>query len=110
MRGLQELHAHRLPRYLHEGGKAHVDNTLCVGCGVCEQMCAFGAFQSTRRRLSHEDQEYHDRRRGRTGSLLASKLLGHLLMEQGYDVKVSEVHGMSQRAAAWSPMCATAIG
>ena len=28
-------------------GKAHVDNTLCVGCGVCEQMCAFGAFQST---------------------------------------------------------------
>ena len=28
-------------------GKARVDNTLCVGCGVCEQMCAFGAFQST---------------------------------------------------------------
>ena len=28
-------------------GKAHVDNTLCVGCGVCEQRCAFGAFQST---------------------------------------------------------------
>ena len=28
-------------------GKAHVDNPLCVGCGVCEQMCAFGAFQST---------------------------------------------------------------
>ena len=29
---------------------------------------------------------------GGQGSLLASKLLGHLLMEQGYDVKVSEVH------------------
>ena len=28
-------------------GKAHVDFTQCVGCGVCEQMCAFGAFQST---------------------------------------------------------------
>ncbi|MBQ9973794.1 MAG: indolepyruvate ferredoxin oxidoreductase subunit alpha [Oscillospiraceae bacterium] len=28
-------------------GKAHVDNTLCVGCGVCQQLCAFGAFQST---------------------------------------------------------------
>ena len=39
---------------------------------------------------------------GGQGSLLASKLLGHLLMEQGYDVKVSEVHGMSQRAASSS--------
>ena len=32
-----------------KNGKAHVDNTLCVGCGVCEQMCAFGAFQSTKK-------------------------------------------------------------
>ena len=37
---------------------------------------------------------------GGQGSLLASKLLGHLLMEQGYDVKVSEVHGMSQRGGS----------
>ena len=28
-------------------GKAHVDGTLCVGCGVCEQLCRFGAFAST---------------------------------------------------------------
>ena len=28
-------------------GKAHVDNTLCVGCGVCGQLCGFGAFEST---------------------------------------------------------------
>ena len=34
---------------------------------------------------------------GGQGSLLASKLLGHLLLTEGYDVKVSEVHGMSQR-------------
>lgn len=34
---------------------------------------------------------------GGQGSLLASKLLGHLLLSRGYDVKVSEVHGMSQR-------------
>ena len=37
---------------------------------------------------------------GGQGSLLASKLLGNLLMEQGYDVKVSEVHGMSQRGGS----------
>ena len=30
-----------------KNGKAHVDTTLCVGCGVCQQLCAFGAFEST---------------------------------------------------------------
>ena len=34
---------------------------------------------------------------GGQGTLLASKLLGRLLVSEGYDVKVSEVHGMSQR-------------
>lgn len=37
---------------------------------------------------------------GGQGSLLASKLLGKLLVSQGYDVKVSEVHGMSQRGGS----------
>ncbi|MFA5562354.1 MAG: indolepyruvate oxidoreductase subunit beta [Eubacteriales bacterium] len=37
---------------------------------------------------------------GGQGSLLASKLLGHLLVREGYDVKVSEVHGMSQRGGS----------
>ena len=37
---------------------------------------------------------------GGQGSLLASKLLGHILIKQGYDVKVSEVHGMSQRGGS----------
>lgn len=37
---------------------------------------------------------------GGQGTLLASKLLGHVLMEKGYDVKVSEVHGMSQRGGS----------
>ena len=37
---------------------------------------------------------------GGQGSLLASKLLGKLLMAQGYDIKVSEVHGMSQRGGS----------
>ena len=37
---------------------------------------------------------------GGQGTLLASKILGRLLLEQGYDVKVSEVHGMSQRGGS----------
>lgn len=37
---------------------------------------------------------------GGQGTLLASKLLGNVLLSQGYDVKVSEVHGMSQRGGS----------
>ena len=37
---------------------------------------------------------------GGQGSLLASKLLGNVLMSQNADVKVSEVHGMSQRGGS----------
>ena len=37
---------------------------------------------------------------GGQGSLLASKLLGKIFLENGFDVKVSEVHGMSQRGGS----------
>ena len=37
---------------------------------------------------------------GGQGSLLASKLLGRVLLNKGFDVKVSEVHGMSQRGGS----------
>jgi len=37
---------------------------------------------------------------GGQGSLLASKLLGRLLTNEGFDAKVSEVHGMSQRGGS----------
>ena len=37
---------------------------------------------------------------GGQGSLLASKLLGRILLTRGYDIKVSEVHGMSQRGGS----------
>lgn len=37
---------------------------------------------------------------GGQGSLLASKLLGRLMLTRGYDIKVSEVHGMSQRGGS----------
>ncbi len=29
-----------------KNGKAAIDNTLCVGCGVCQQLCKFDALQS----------------------------------------------------------------
>lgn len=37
---------------------------------------------------------------GGQGSLLASRIIGNVLLEQGYDVKLSEVHGMSQRGGS----------
>ena len=37
---------------------------------------------------------------GGQGTLLASRILGHVLMGEGYDVKMSEVHGMSQRGGS----------
>ena len=52
---------------------------------------------------------------GGQGTLLASRILGNTLIRAGYDVKVSEVHGMSQRGGSvttyvrfgdrvWSPI------
>ena len=37
---------------------------------------------------------------GGQGSLLASRILGNAFLSLGYDVKVSEVHGMSQRGGS----------
>ncbi|MCL1953112.1 MAG: indolepyruvate oxidoreductase subunit beta [Oscillospiraceae bacterium] len=37
---------------------------------------------------------------GGQGTLLASRLLGAAFLSRGYDVKVSEVHGMSQRGGS----------
>ena len=37
---------------------------------------------------------------GGQGSLLASRILGNTVLNEGYDVKVSEVHGMSQRGGS----------
>jgi indolepyruvate ferredoxin oxidoreductase beta subunit len=37
---------------------------------------------------------------GGQGSLLASRIIGEVVMSQGYDVKVSEVHGMAQRGGS----------
>lgn len=37
---------------------------------------------------------------GGQGTLLASRLLGNAMVSRGFDVKVSEVHGMSQRGGS----------
>ncbi|MFZ2539560.1 MAG: indolepyruvate oxidoreductase subunit beta [Oscillospiraceae bacterium] len=37
---------------------------------------------------------------GGQGTLLASRIIGHAIVQKGYDVKVSEVHGMSQRGGS----------
>ncbi|MEG2072440.1 MAG: indolepyruvate oxidoreductase subunit beta [Oscillospiraceae bacterium] len=37
---------------------------------------------------------------GGQGTLLASRILGSVLTDSGFDVKVSEVHGMSQRGGS----------
>ena len=37
---------------------------------------------------------------GGQGTLLASRILGNLLIKKGYDVKMSEVHGMAQRGGS----------
>jgi indolepyruvate ferredoxin oxidoreductase beta subunit len=42
---------------------------------------------------------------GGQGTLLASKILGNLLIARGHDVKLSEVHGMSQRGGSVVTYC-----
>ncbi|MBR6393001.1 MAG: indolepyruvate ferredoxin oxidoreductase subunit alpha [Eubacterium sp.] len=33
------------PSISFKDGKAHIDNTLCTGCGVCQQLCHFDALK-----------------------------------------------------------------
>ena len=37
---------------------------------------------------------------GGQGTLLASRIIGKTIISEGYDVKISEVHGMSQRGGS----------
>lgn len=39
---------------------------------------------------------------GGQGTILAAKVLSHVFIEAGYDVKMSEIHGMSQRGGSVS--------
>ena len=46
-RGCQMCMRIGCPAISMKNGKARVDATLCVGCGVCRQLCRFDAFEST---------------------------------------------------------------
>ena len=37
---------------------------------------------------------------GGQGTLLTSRIIGKVALEAGYDVKISEVHGMAQRGGS----------
>ena len=43
-RGCKKCMKMGCPSISFKEGKARIDNTLCVGCGVCSQLCAFGAI------------------------------------------------------------------
>ena len=32
------------PAISMKNGKASIDHTLCVGCGICEELCKFDAI------------------------------------------------------------------
>ena len=43
-RGCRKCMKMGCPSISFKDGKARIDKTLCVGCGVCGQLCAFGAI------------------------------------------------------------------
>ena len=96
---LQALHGHGMPRDLHEGREGpHRPDPLRGLRRVFPALslrCHRGGRNKRMKTTSIMIVGV-----GGQGSLLASKLLGNLLTEEGYDVKVSEVHGMSQRGGS----------
>ena len=84
-----------------------IDSSLCVGCGLCVQMCkpkaiggggggGGGGGEMTMNNV-HNIMIVGV---GGQGSLLASRIFGAIYQSKGLDVKVSEVHGMSQRGGS----------
>ena len=47
-RGCKKCMKMGCPSISFKDGKAQIDRTLCVGCGVCGQLCAFGAIGGTK--------------------------------------------------------------
>ena len=98
MQKLQGLSAHRLPGHLHEGRQSGYRPTQSRSCGLCEDCVNLAPLWAGRQ--TNECDKCNDRRVGGQGTLLASRLLGNAMLSKGLDVKVSEVHGMSQRGGS----------
>lgn len=82
-------------------GKADIDKTLCVGCGTVLKCAGLTLLLNKTEVLKNmETKSIMIVGVGGQGSLLASRIIGNVLLSQGYDVKVSEVHGMSQRGGS----------
>ncbi len=45
-RGCKKCMKFGCPAISFKDKHAQIDNTLCIGCGVCKQLCAFNAFES----------------------------------------------------------------
>ena len=54
----------------------------------------------------NDDKKYYDCRCGRSGNTSHEQDLGGLAIAGGYDVKLSEVHGMAQRGGSGCDICA----
>ncbi len=82
-------------------GTVSIDDTMCTGCGLCASLCKFDAIE-----LVKEGGQIMAAKNimivgvGGQGTLLTSRILGGLAIAGGYDVKLSEVHGMAQRGGS----------
>ncbi|MBE3575155.1 MAG: indolepyruvate ferredoxin oxidoreductase subunit alpha [Firmicutes bacterium] len=125
------------------GRRPKVNEVLCTGCGVCAQLCHFGALRiaagepvaaptgggpargAPAGQARFADLGAHEAPSpqavvtfsgpapangvlrdfviagvGGQGGLLATRLLAQLFLDQGWQVKTSEVHGMAQRGGS----------
>ena len=82
-------------------GTIHIDDTMCTGCGLCKDLCKFDAIGRKRKVSKRDGENAHPVVGvGGQGTLLTSRILGGLTIAGGYDVKLSEVHGMAQRGGS----------
>ena len=90
----------------NEDGTIAIDETMCNGCGLCKQLCKFDAIEMYGTLSKAEVTDSWKTKNimivgvGGQGTLLTSRVLGGIIQEAGYDVKLSEVHGMAQRGGS----------
>lgn len=89
------------PALVHHPDKSvTVDVNSCTGCTVCAQVCPFDAIAEVGVKSVAKVTNVLLVGVGGQGTILAARILSGVLQEAGYDVKMSEVHGMSQRGGS----------